>query len=66
LKHKMLVNEVVYIYAMRYAYWLRGREGEREGALQSWTRRETFGLAMMLVVLREAGLVVMMMTGESE
>lgn len=34
--------------------------------LQSWTRRDTFGLVVMLVVLRDEGFVVMMMTGAEE
>ncbi len=43
----------------------RVRGGEASNA-QSWTRSETFGLATMLVVLREAGFVVMTMTGRDE
>lgn len=31
--------------------------------LQSWTRRDTDGLATMFVILREEALVVMTMTG---
>lgn len=31
---------------------------------QSWTRRETFGFETRLCVLRDAGLVVMIMVGE--
>lgn len=34
--------------------------------LQSWTRSDTLGLVVMLVVLRDAGFVVMMMTGAEE
>lgn len=50
---------------LAYGSWAF-REIKQEGVLQSCTRRETLGLATMLMVLREAGFVVMTMTGCEE